>query len=102
MGYPSRGHHTKSEKKYTPTPGRYINTRMENIKPNLEEVREKVDLFPAIVIGGALKLAMAIEKNHDDDRRNRMDSGMTVYFWELHSSRVKRVAKDLRSILPPL
>ena len=74
---------------------------MDSIKTNPGGVRERVDLFPAIVIGGALKLAMASTENHSDDRRNRMNSGLTVYFWELHSSRVKEMADDIRSILQP-
>jgi len=67
------------------------------------DLREAVDLHLPIVAGAALKLAMTLmpEAQMPDRRRALRITGMSVYHWELHSSRVIALAKRLRPILPP-
>ena len=71
---------------------------------DLRKVRELVDLHVPIVVGAALKLAMIPDEHPakgGEDHELRRASDLTVYHWELHSSRVLRLAESLRAILPP-
>ncbi len=73
---------------------------MKTNTATLGRAREQVDTHVPIVVGAALKLAMA-GPTDPDDTRARIDSCLTDYHWEMHSSRVKRLADTLRAILPP-
>ena len=80
-----------------------MNTAATDIR-KVRKVRALIDLHVPIVVGAALKLAMIPDEHPakgGDDNELRRASDLTVYHWELHSSRVLRLAESLRSILPP-
>ncbi len=70
---------------------------------DIRHLREAVDLHLPIVVGAAMKLALTLmpEAQMPDRKRALRITGLTVYHWELHSSRVIALAKRLRSVLPP-
>ena len=66
---------------------------------SLGRAREQVDMHMPVVVGAALKLAIA-GPTHSNREHARIDAGLTQYHWKLHSSRVIHLAETLRSILP--
>ena len=68
---------------------------------NLGRARRVIDTHLPLVVGAALKLAMADPDTNSNPEHARIDAGLTEYHWKMHSSRVKHLAKTLRSILPP-
>ena len=71
-----------------------------NHTSNLGRAREQIGVGVLVVCGAALKLALAGDINSNSEHR-RIDAGMTVYHWRLHSIQVVRLAETLRLVLAP-
>ena len=66
----------------------------------IRKVRELVEMHLPLVVGAALKLALAGDVNSNSEHR-RIDAGMTVYHWKMHSIQVVGLAETLRLVLAP-
>ena len=71
-----------------------------NHTSNLGRARLQVGVGVLVVCGAALKLALAGDVNSNSEHR-RIDAGMTVYHWKMHSIQVVGLAETLRLVLAP-